>query len=222
MKVAIIIPGQPRNIQVAYESLKEHYLNKHDCDIFIHTWFDTKFPLSVYNEMLTLFKPKKILIEEQVIFDKEGRKQEPWNTPLQNLLSMYYSMYTGNQLKMMYEEEKGFKYDFVIKMRSDLQIHRPIPLEDIQTDKLALYRWTQLNYTGSSDVFAIGSSQIMDIYSDLYNKVMYYLDSDVTWNISEAKMRAEYILHHHINTNKIPVQIFWHGDQTDPSFHLIR
>ena len=223
MKVAIIIPGQPRNIHVAYESLKEHYLDKYDCDFFIHTWFDgDKFPIHTYQGMLSLFKPKKILIEEQIIFDKEGRKQEPWNTPLQNLLSMYYSMFMGNQLKSQYEEEKGFKYDFVIKMRSDLKIHHPIPLEEIQTNKLALYKWTQLHYNGSSDVFAIGPSKIMDIYSDLYNKVMYYLDSDPTWQINEPKMRAEYILLHHILSNKIDTQIFWHGDQTDPSFHLIR
>ena len=206
MKVAIIIPGQPRNILVAYDSLKAHYSEKYDCDFFIHTWFDTNFSFRVYDDMINLFKPKKILIEEQIIFDKEGRKQAPWNTPLQNLLSMYYSMFMGNQMKCQYEEEKGFKYDFVIKMRSDLKIHRPIPLEEIQKDKLALYKWTQLGYTGSSDVFAVGSSKIMDIYSDLYNKVMYYLDSDPTWQINEPKMRAEYILLHHILSNKIETQ----------------
>lgn len=223
MRVAIIIPGQPRNVEVAYNSLDEHYLKKYQCDIFIHTWLDyVKFPVEVYGNMIHLFEPKKFLAEKQIIFDSEGRKQEPWNTPLQNLLSMYYSMFAGNQLKSQYEEENGFKYDFVIKMRSDLKIHRSIPLEQIEPNKLALYNWTQLGYTGSSDVFAIGTSEIMDVYSDLYNKVMYYLYDDPTWQIKEPKMRAEYILHHHINTNNIPVQIFWHGDQTDPSFHLIR
>jgi hypothetical protein len=222
MRVAILIPGQPRNIKVAYDSLKAHYLDNHECDFFIHTWFDKKFPLQVYNEMLSLFVPKKILIEEQIIFDDKGIKDPLWNTPLQNLLSMYYSMYMANQLKCLYEEEKKFKYDFVMKMRSDLKIDRPIPLEEIEKGKLALYNWTQLGYIGSSDVFAIGPSDIMDIYSNLYEKVVYYIYEDPTWTITEPKMRAEYILLHHILSNKIDTQIFWHGDQTDPSFHLIR
>jgi hypothetical protein len=225
MRVAILIPGQPRNIKVAYDSLKAHYLDKHECDFFIHTWFDKKFPLQVYNEMLSLFVPKKILIEEQIIFDDKGIKDPLWNTPLQNLLSMYYSMYMANQLKCLYEEEKKFKYDFVMKMRSDLRIDRPIPLEEIEKGKLALYNWTQLVYNdiGSSDVFAVGPSDIMDIYSDLYSKCLYYLYEDPTYVIRDPKMRAEYILNHHLKTvNKVPIQIFWHGDQSDPSFHLIR
>jgi len=225
MKVAIIIPGQPRNIQIAYNSLKAPYLDKHDCDFFIHTWFDEKFPLDIYGKMIELFKPKKFLVEQQIKFAEKDVKDPTWNTPLQNLLSMYYSMYMGNQLKSLYEEEQKFKYDFVIKMRSDLQIHRPIELEKIEPGKLALYNWTQLAYNdiGSSDVFAVGPSDIMDIYSDLYSKVLYYLYEDPTWNIRDPKMRAEYILNHHLKTvNKIPIQIFWHGDQTDPSFHLIR
>lgn len=223
MKVAIIIPGQPRNIQVAYDSLKQHYLNKHECDFFIHTWFDAKFPYDIYGKMIDLFKPKKFLAEQQIKFAESDVKDPLWNTPLQNIMSMYYSMYMGNQLKSLYEEEQKFKYDFVMKMRSDLQIVRPIELEKIEQGKLALYNWTQLGYTGSSDVFAVGPSNIMDIYSDLYGKTLYYLYEDPTWIINEPKMRAEYILHHHLTTvNKIPIQIFWHGDQTDPSFHLIR
>lgn len=223
MKVAIIIPGQPRNVYVARESLQKHYLDKHDCDFFIHTW--SGFGQESYANMLDWFKPKKILIEEQIVFDKENRKDTMWNTPLQNILSMYYSMYMGNQLKSLYEEEKGFKYDFVMKMRSDLRIHKPIELEKIEPGKLALYNWTELVYNdiGSSDVFAVGPSDIIDIYSDLYSKTLYYLYEDPTWNIRDPKMRAEYILNHHLKTvNKIPIQIFWHGDQTDPSFHLVR
>ncbi len=224
MKLAIIIPGQPRQLQVGYDSLKKWYLDKYDCHIFIHTWFDKKFPVLIYEKMIELFNPKKILIEEQIIFDDRGIKDPVWNTPLQNLMSMYYSMFMGNQLKSIYEEEKGFKYDFVMKMRSDLDIHRPIELEKIEKGKLALYNWTQLVYNdiGSSDVFAIGPSNVMDIYSDLYSKVLYYLNEDPTWIIRDPKMRAEYILKHHIVSNKIETQIFWHGDQTDPSFHLIR
>ena len=222
MKLAILIPGQPRNINVAYESLKQFYLDKYECDIFIHTWLDDKFYSQVYEDMLNLFKPVALKAEKQIQFADPSIKDPMWNTPLQNLLSMYYSMFQANSLLM-----HGFpkEYDFVMKIRSDLKIVRPIELEKIEKDKLAIYNWTQLSYNpiGLSDVFAIGTPKIMDVYSNLYFKVMEYLNNDPTWNINEPKMRAEYLLHHHIITaNKIEVQKFWHGDQTDPSFYLIR
>lgn len=231
MKLAIIISGQPRNLKIGYNSLKQFYLHKYDCDIFIHTWFDKIFSLSVYEEMINLFKPKKILIEEQIIFDKKNIKDPQWNVSLQNLLSMYYSMYMGNKLRNMCEEYNEIKYDFIMRMRSDLQIYRPIELEKIEKDKLAVYKWTQLtptpnfdyNTIGMSDVFALGNSEIMNKYFNLYENAMYYLYKDDSFIINGSKMRQEYILNHHIKTiHKIPIQIFWHGDQTDPSFNLIR
>ncbi len=221
MNLAILIPGQPRNIHVAYESLKKFYLDKYACDIFIHAWHSDKFSSDDCFKMVDLFKPKSYVCEKQIEFADPAIKDPAWNTPLQNLLSMYYSMNEANKLRNRF----GKNYDFVMKMRSDLQIIRPIELEKIESDKLAIYNWTELSYNpvGLSDVFALGNPKIMDAYSDLYNKVMYYLYKDPTWNIGQPKMRAEYLLHHHIITaNKIEVQKFWHGDQTDPSFFLIR
>ena len=200
-------------------------MDKHECDFYIHTWLDKKFPISVYGEMIELFKPKKFLAEEQIIFDDKGIQDPLWRTPLQTILSMNYSLFMANQLRNLYEEDKKFKYDFVMRMRSDLRIDRPIELEKIEKGKLALYKWTQFVYDdiGCSDIFAIGSPEIMDIYADLYNKVLYYLYEDPTYVIRDPKMRSEYILHHHLKTvNKIPTQLFWHGDQTDPSWAMIR
>ena len=225
MRLAILLSGQPRTLHVAYDSLKKFYFDKYECDVFVHTWFDKKFPLSTYGKMIDLFKPKKILIEEQIIFDGKGIIDPMWGSVLQNLLSCYYSIFMANQLRNLYEEDKKFKYDFVMRIRTDIKIERPIELEKIEKDKLALYNWTQLVYNdiGCSDVFAIGPPNIMDIYSNLYNKALYYLYEDPTWVIRDPKMRGEYILNHHLRTaNKIPIQIFWHGDQTDPSFYLIR
>jgi hypothetical protein len=95
MKVAIILPGRPRQIKVGYESLK-YYLDRHDCDVFIHTWFDKKFKSDIYGQFIDLFKPKKFLAEEQIIFDVTNRKDPNWNYPLQLICSQYYSLYMTN------------------------------------------------------------------------------------------------------------------------------
>ena len=225
MKLAIVLIGQPRSVKIGYESLKNFYLDKYECDIFSHTWFDKQFPLSLYGEIINLYKPKKFLVEEQIIFDKLDRRDPIWKTPLQNILSMYYSMYMANQLRNLYEETTGVVYDFVMRMRTDLKISKPIELEKIEKGKLAIYEWTETVYdkVGVSDVFAIGTPDIMNIYSDLYSKIMYYIDQDQTYIIDDSKMRAEYILKHHLETvNKIPIQKFYHKDHTNPSFSIIR
>lgn len=225
MKMAILLSGQPRSINTCYESLKKFYLDKYDCDIFIHTWFDDKFPSSIYGEYINLYKPVRFFGEKQIIFDSQGIKDPTWHVTLQNILSQYYSIFMSNQLKLSYETTNEVKYDIVMRIRSDLQIIRPIEIEKIETGKLALYYWTQetCNDMGSSDVFAIGPSDIMNVYCDLYNKVLYYLYEDPTYVIRHPKMRQEYILNHHLKTvNKLPIQLFWHGDITDRSFNLIQ
>jgi hypothetical protein len=224
MKIAILLSGQPRQIKIGHESLK-FYTEKYDCDVFIHTWFDEQFPSSVYNDMLELFKPKKILIENQITFDKTGAQDPRWRTTLQNLLSMYYSIFMANQLKSLYEEECEFKYDFVIRMRTDIKLKRPIEIEKIEKGKIALYNWTETGYNdrGVSDIFAIGESSLMDVYSNVYSNIPFYLNDDKTYNINDTKMRPEYVLKHHLKTaNKLSLQFFWHGDVSDPSWYLIR
>ena len=41
MKVAICISGLPRNYEQGFKELKKWFLNKYDCDVYIHTWYDT-------------------------------------------------------------------------------------------------------------------------------------------------------------------------------------
>ena len=42
MKVAVCISGLPRNYEQGFKELKKWFLNKYDCDVYIHTWYDTK------------------------------------------------------------------------------------------------------------------------------------------------------------------------------------
>ena len=42
MKVAVCISGQPRNYKKGFLEIKKWFLDKYDCDVYIHTWYDTK------------------------------------------------------------------------------------------------------------------------------------------------------------------------------------
>jgi hypothetical protein len=221
MRIAILLPGYPRKYMVAYESLKAAYLDKYQCDFFIHTWYEAdKFDIATYSGYMDKFKPLKFMAERQVIFD-HSTKKDKWGLLMQNVLSQFYSLKVANFLKSKFELENNFKYDYVIRMRTDLKITRHIDIKDVMPNHIALYKWTELDFCdwGLSDVFAIGPSNLMDTYADFYTKIKYYLEEDTTYNIPDDKTRPEYLLKQHLITaNKIPIQYFYHNDLRDRSW----
>lgn len=236
MRLAICLSGQPRSFDVAYQSLKEFYFPKHQCDVFIHTWKDTNYKSQfsdkvvedsddLHGNYIKLFKPKKIMIEDQIVFDATGIADPIWGCKLNSVLSMFYSIQLCNKLKCKFEREQNFRYDFVMRLRTDLRLIRPIILEDIVPNHIGLFNWTQANEyneRGFSDVFAVGPSELMNVYSDAFDKLHHYLYTDNTWSFTDSKLRNEYLLRRHLEVNQVQVQRFHHLDANDPSFGIAR
>ena len=77
-----MMSGQPRNYKKGYEELKKAYLDRYDCDVFIHTWNSkehkaTQFfkdrPQNIYTmtdewerELEELYQPVSIVYEEPI------------------------------------------------------------------------------------------------------------------------------------------------------------
>jgi len=236
MKLAICLSGQPRLFDVAYESLKRFYFPKYECDVFIHTWKDSNYNSQFSNKVVSnsedlhgnyikLFKPKKVMIEDQIVFDKTGISDPIWGCKLNSVLSMFYSVQLSNKLKCKFERENDFKYDYVMRIRTDLSLHRPIIPEEILPKHIGLFNWTQdseYNERGFSDVFSVGPSDLMDVYSNAFDSLHHYLYTDNTWNFHDSRLRNEYLLRRHLEVNQISVQRFHHLDAQDPSFGIVR
>ena len=236
MRLAICLSGQPRAYQVAFDSLSQFYFPKYECDVFIHTWKDVNYLSQfsdkviqntddLHGDYMKLFRPKKIMIEDQIVFDDKGITDPIWGCKLNSVLSMFYSVQLSNKLKQKFEREKGFKYDFVMRLRTDLRINRPILPEDIRPGHIGLFNWTQhseYNEKGFSDVFAVGPSELMDVYANAFDSLHHYLYTDQEWNLGDSRLRNEYLLRRHLDINKIPVDRFYHLDAQDPSFGVVR
>ena len=86
MKVAICISGLPRNYEQGFKELKKWFLNKYDCDVYIHTWYDTtsvfetghdylekksyNFTQKDYDNILKLYNPKAYEFQIPIPFDE--------------------------------------------------------------------------------------------------------------------------------------------------------
>ena len=123
MKVAVCISGQPRNYKKGFLELKKWFLDKYDCDVYIHTWYDTKaifetghdylekktysFTHKDYSNILKLYKPKAYEFQKPIVFDGTGIVGTHCNYRLDNLLSAAYSIHTCYNLV----KESGIEYD---------------------------------------------------------------------------------------------------------------
>ena len=116
-----------------------------------------------------------------------------------NIFNMYYNLYKVNQLRVNYEQENNFKYDAVIRTRTDIGL--PIELNinnyDLSSQVVIMpgNRWYG-EVSQSNDQFAFGNSDVMTIYSDVINHLEEYEKQVLDFG-------PEAILGHHLNSNKI-------------------
>jgi hypothetical protein len=237
MKVAVCISGQPRNYEQGYHELKKWFLDKYDCDVFLHTWKDInstmggghKFSTPVeyqfteedYNQILDLYKPINHHFQKPIPFDSKGVEGH-LGYKLHNILSGYYSVYACNKLL----QDLNNSYDLVIRTRFDLAFTDYISLEcEFLTDITQLnpncvnvFQYPLNNgYTTRisevDDLFAIGSMEVMDTYSNCFSSMLkyIYMDEDYSNWLDEVvdenpdKLCPESLLKYHLISNDIEI-----------------
>lgn len=224
-KIALCLSGQLRFIHQSYnEIIYPFVLDGNDIDVFIHTWMiddeqnrkpyingggnimgnpvDKNFMLDIFN----LYNPIKCLIQKQVPFEY-GKYSERTMPGIRSdyMYSMFYSIYKSNQLKIEYERENNFKYDFVIRSRFDVKLNTKINLT-VSPDKMYLPNGCFDQTNGYVDCFGYSNSEFMDIYCDTFNHIDRIMD---TYPIG---LCGEYILRKQLDEHNIPIeQNYWHS-----------
>lgn len=196
MKIALCISGQLRCVDKTYQSLFYNLLKEYNPDIFISTWDD--FPIKL-KQAETLYDPKEILIEKPIQFnnlEKFANRMENIRNPL-NVLSMYYKIQSCNLLKKNWEQKYDFKYDFVIRWRSDIYLTHEVKIPISNGKSIFVPQYG--HYFGVNDQVAIGASDLMDKYSCLFDKKEEYFESGQVFI-------PEILLAHHLNKENINIE----------------
>lgn len=130
-------------------------------------------------------------------------------------LSMWYSIYKSNQLKKHYEIENNMIFDCVIRMRFDSNFDEKIlnvselicennffeestvyiPFGSRFSSRPFLEDW----YDGINDQFALGSSNSMDVYSNIFNEIS---------NLQDLCFSPELILKNYLERKSITCNRF--------------
>ena len=182
-RTAVCLSGQPRNVEAGLVFIKSNILQLNNPDVFIHVWWDedivgkrlTNAGGHVASDTIrpeTLeyiqkkYEPISMQFEPQIQFDEKNynERKYPGITPFFSL-SQRYSIWKSHELKRQHEEDRGFKYDAVIRLRFDWAVHTPIVAEK--------YNMSVINTpnrnphpNGIDDTFAVSSSENMDVYAN--------------------------------------------------------
>jgi hypothetical protein len=140
-------------------------------------------PHNIESIILDLYNPKKHMYESPKIFKYDpilDQIKSPSLNP-QDGISQLYSMYMANMLKKEYEEENNFVYDIVVRIRFGLIFWNKFPpLSDFAGSRVCFIPIgfsgfnrsdSFLSHTSICDHWAISSSEIMNIYTDVYNQI---------------------------------------------------
>jgi len=203
MKVAICISGQPRNYKKGFIELKKWFLDKYDCDVYIHTWYDTKaifetghdylehksysFSEKDYNNLLKLYKPKAYEFQKPIVFDETNILGTHCKYKLNNILSASYSIHTCYNLV----KESGIEYDYIIRYRFDLQFTDYISpdcifLKDItqlDPNKYNTFKYPEIDGfpTRTSEIddqFIVSGMEVAEVYSNYFSYILNYVYMD--------------------------------------------
>lgn len=163
-KIALLLSGKFSDNTECINSIIHNIIQPFNADVFVVSISDIPQhlnPISYYGEI-----PHEIstTINTLKIYPKQIETNE------ESFVNMIWGIHTANKLKLDYEEQNGFKYDFVVRCRPDLLVKNRI--EFFRDDIWIPIGWDHRG--GYNDTFAYGSSESMDWYSDLYNKVLQY------------------------------------------------
>jgi hypothetical protein len=217
MKIAVCISGGIRYPHFGLKSIQKIIPNEY-VKIFIHTWkiediisFLKTIHGLEYKEIEKLCEIDLSFLEnydyEKLLIEKYDTCQEKFKKLFNSLkffpnsdsinarndigpISMHYSIFKANQLKKEYEEENNIKFDWVIRMRTDSDFkYDVLDLNSFNHD-LNIPSGEDWSDNAINDQFAIGRSDAMDLYSNLYNSIH---------NVQTTEYFSEKLLFTHLN-----------------------
>lgn len=196
MRIAVCLSGKPRNYKHTFKSFQKHIIEPLSPDIFIFTDVEGDF---------SMYSPLKIGIDYEdkfQNFDMSGWRVGPGTRP-SNLVNQFYKMNACNNLKIKHEQDNSFKYDLVIRCRFDAFFNESFSSEQLELAKNKIlvpwgWNWESVSPYAITDIFGMGNSESMNIYSNIYTKLNEYKhecilhpESLVGYNLMKNNIQTE-------------------------------
>lgn len=178
--IAVCITGQYRSWDRVKDNILQNII-KDNTDVF----FVSDEDLSIDNKDHEILKDLQTFYDESILQLFHSRKNP--ETSVVNCVNMFYKIMKCNELKTQYEIKHNFKYDIVVRLRTDTPFQKPVIFSE-EKDKIFIPN--NLDFGGICDQFAYGSSDLMNIFCDLFPNIKRYFDEG-------CKFHPETLLKYH-------------------------
>lgn len=188
-------------------------------DIFIHTWryiksqeqphFDIegswRYPdEGSVEDFINLYQPRSYAIEpfgeeqEKKFYNAKYEKNKHPHASISRYLCMLYKIYECHKMCINYATLNNFKYDLIIKARSDIELSRSFDLKDAEKaiKERVLFSDVVLSNGLVSDILFFGNPEVMETVANLHLGLETHFDEGIQFN-------TEKILPHHLNDHRI-------------------
>lgn len=196
MRIALCISGHLRNYIKITDIFSKNILKPlkrmGDVDVFLSTW-DTYNPVSSWaaqkyhpelcskkvdvREMIDIYNPKSYLVENyekiknKFLLKNFSDKLPPvgalyYYEGILTTIPMWWRIYCCNMLKTKEEDQNNFKYDIVVRARPDWYSKTEFRFEKAPIKGVIYLPNVTEDLAG--DYFALGDSEAMDKYSNLF------------------------------------------------------
>jgi len=203
MKTAVCFSGQGRAAEYTYQNIQTHLLDElGDVDTFFHICDDENA-----HKIEKYFNPTSLLIEEDEYVNPENYifYHGIRGTKLQ-YLHMVKSRQRVNELRIEYEQNNNVKYDCVISSRIDVKYFTPFRgMKNLDLNTLYVpdfHCFNGVQGKGYNDRFALGSSEKMNIYFSLFDKLQHYCS--LGHRIHGESTLCFHLSHYNIEVNHLP------------------
>jgi len=174
-RVAVCLSGEARHYRQNVKFIR-NFLAGSEVDVFFHFWEspDQHFIADALAPKAYLFEPRTAVPEPP-----PRARPEKFISPDRdrNVMSALYSMRRANGLKQAYEEEQGFRYDVVVRLRLDVFTTQTL-MELLDRIRLEQGGWERTVYVpdmahsiGINDQVVLGSSEAMDVFMSVIDEV---------------------------------------------------
>jgi len=222
MKIAILLPGQPRFTGDINVFLK-NVIGYDQADWFVYmtnnnkpqplldqnpgvhigeAWlnYDVDWAIKKIESNLpgnSRVRAFEISDAEEKTWPDVTEHYQCWDHP--RVFKMQYNWYKCNQLRLAYEKENNVTYDLVIRSRPEVSVKDPLDVRDYAglTNSIVMgdTGWHGTPHS-ASDLIALGDGESITTYCDLVNKLVEY-------NKSGMHFHPESMLGYHLHVNNI-------------------
>lgn len=175
-RVAICVSGAQRLESQALTYLERSLPDGIDIDVFAYLWAgDYKSGEDLSDALRTRLEGRAGEVHAVIGTPFEPLINFPHTnypeTNKPNVMRMYFALKKANDMKISHELAGGFRYDIVVRHRSDVAVSSELDLVKYRkiTEDFIVFPEGGHWRGGLNDQFAFSSSRNMDIYSSVYS-----------------------------------------------------